>query len=188
MRWILNKCVLTPSLSLLSLSVPALSLLCLFVTPTPTRGSHESSTPIIEFPWWQVISQSTSFLYMWHWVTWREHIMQTQTRRYTTSTVCSRSIQIHACILLCTSSWGFIFVSALTFSLSEMSVFFFFLNNECMLDMFILFSLIIHDACEKGQLHQIIWSSLSCMTCFDLHNQDQKTFMLKLFAQLCSTL
>lgn len=114
--------------------------------------------------------------------------MQTQTRRYTTSTVCSRSIQIHACILLCTSSWGFIFVSALTFSLSEMSVFFFFLNNECMLDMFILFSLIIHDACEKGQLHQIIWSSLSCMTCFDLHNQDQKTFMLKLFAQLCSTL
>lgn len=110
--------------------------------------------------------------------------MQTQTRRYVASAMCTRGTQIHACILLCTSGWVFIFVSALTFSLSEMS-FFFFLNNECILYMFILFSLIIHDACEKGQLHQIIWLNLSCMTCFDLENQDHIKHSFNISKHLC---
>lgn len=82
-RWILNECLeivfLSVSLSLLPFFSHCLPRLSTFPRHSPTRGSYEPSTPLVKFPWWQVICPSTSSLRMWHWVACREHMNKRST-------------------------------------------------------------------------------------------------------------
>lgn len=180
-RWILNECLeivflssFSLSLSLLPLFPHSLPRLPPFPLRSPTRGSYEPSTPLVKFPWWQVICPSTSLLRMWHWVACREHMNQRCMR------MCSHyAFGTNASTKAVMFKWaGCVFIyffSAPSLSLSEMA--FpppFFLNNTFNLYMFILSRSIIHAVCKTGQLHQITWTRAFIRVRFDRENQNRK--------------
>lgn len=196
-RWILNECLeivflssFSLSLSLLPLFSHSLPRLPPFPLQPPTRGSYEPSTPLVKFPWWQVICPSTSLLCMWH-TEW--HAGNTWASAACRCVpLCIRHKHDHkSCYVQVGGLCFYIFFLCSKPFLKWNGLFFPpFLNNTFNLYMFILSRSIIHALCKTGQLHQITWTRAFIRVCFDRENQNRKscvffTVYCKFFVQHC---